>query len=515
MPITNPFYSCKNPDVGNFFEVDQLQHTGLNEVKQKRLFASTEVVRLFQALDDFIPSSRRGLAIGGSPGLGKSCTTWAWACKKGLLDGSQVLWVHVAKYFLASCVLFSGKSCTTCSLGHEALVQMLNQSSANIIVFDGYGFKMGDRISEVLTTLMVQVMRCNSKVIFVSSLGGNLKASELGLGRNDLTRFEMSPWTLEDYIAACADVDFFKSVRKFFAIESTADTISADLLQEKYFYAGVSVRWMFEMDIDAIKAEIEMHFSEVRNPEALVDLSAASSTLDSSNHLLMRTRRSDGVFISFFVSKYAMQHSIQKFHKKGIAWAYHLSAENRNRSHFGWVLELDFVTKLRAAAEDSMQLTVQDLSNAVVPWKVSGVENFDGSAQTLKRWELDHWMIPKSSRQPGFDAACLTQVGMIHILRVVQVTCGSKHNLRMDTFASLIQKLVSTGLIITGLEVIFLLPKFADRDRIAPPILELSGPGQCKQLKVGASDENWDQGQEEKHVLFHGLEAPVHFFTAL
>jgi hypothetical protein len=511
-PVIVPLHLSRNPNAGDFFNVNQLQHTGLTLANEKRLFASAEVGRLFQVLDDFIPSTERVLAIGGSPCLGKSCTTWAWACKAGLQDGKHVLWIHVAKLTKASCVSLTDNSCTTCSLRSEALIDLMTTSKADIIVFDGYTFKLGDRFAEVVTALIEQVLSSSRKVIFVSSLGGN----DLSLGGNDLARFEMCPWTLEEYLKACLDSDFCKSVSRFFAIKGTADKISEDLLHEKYFYAGASARWMFETVIKNIKLEIEMHFSEVKNPDALLDLTEAPSTVDSCNHLLMRTRRQDGVFISFFVSKYAMQHAIQKFRTKGIAWAYHLSATNRNRSHFGWVLEFDFVNKLFAAADSSKQLTVNDQSNALVAWQVSKAENFDGSAQTLKPWELDHWMIPNSSRQAGFDAACLFQVNSITILRVVQVTCGARHSLQMGAFASLIQKLVGNpSVIITGLEIIFLLPKFASGEGISPPHLELSGPGQCTQLKVGASDQNWRHGHEDEQVLFHGLEVPVHFFSGL
>ncbi len=83
----------------------------------------------------------------------------------------------------------------------------------------------------------------------------------------------------------------------------------------------------------------------------------------------------------------------------------------------------------------------------------------------------------------------------------------------MDAFADLIGKLVKTGLFISGLEVIFLLPKYMDKEKIAPPVLELSGAGRCLQFKVGGSEANWVFGQEDKQVLFYGLQVPVNFFT--
>ena len=123
-------------------------------------------------------------------------------------------------------------------------------------------------------------------------------------------------------------------------------------------------------------------------------------------------------------------------------------------------------------------------------------------------------MIPQSSRQAGFDAACLVQISGKNILRVVQVTCGATHSLRMDAFSCLIQKLVhNPGVIITGLEVIFLLPKFTDRREIEPPSLSLLGAGQCMYLEVGALGHKWAQGHEDSEVLFYGMDVPVKFFS--
>ena len=383
--IANPQHLDSNPVVGGFFEVDQLDHTHLTCENKKRLFASSEVVRLLEALDQFMGIARPGLTIEGSPGLGKSCTTWAWACTKGLNAGRSVLWVHVAKYMDAACISFSDNACSTCTLEATALREMLMHTTADIVVFDGYGLNMGSQFESCVTASTNRDLNPRKKTIFVSSLAGILKSSQFGWGPRDLQRFEISPWTLEDYRVACSDSAFFISVRPILDPESTADTISEDLLIEKYFYAGASARWMFEMNIVEVKEEINRFLSTVRNVGALVELQASTASAESCNHLLMRTRADDGELTSFLVSKYAMQQAMRKFRKKGFGWAYQLAEDNENRSHFGWVLEFDFVSQLFAAAKTSDQkLVVNDQKNAHVSWKVLGAEKFDGCAATLK-----------------------------------------------------------------------------------------------------------------------------------
>jgi hypothetical protein len=44
--------------------------------------------------------------------------------------------------------------------------------------------------------------------------------------------------------------------------------------------------------------------------------------------------------------------------------------------------------------------------------------------------------------------------------------------------------------VITGLEVVFLLPTFLDSTSLENPALNVAGPGQSSQFTVGISDEN-------------------------
>jgi hypothetical protein len=84
-----------------------------------------------------------------------------------------------------------------------------------------------------------------------------------------------------------------------------------------------------------------------------------------------------------------------------------LSEQNRNCSHFGWVLEFDLVATLFSASECSKELKVLSQSDNIVLWKVDNAEKNDGHSQSLGLWQSNQWKIPKSSRQAGFDAACL------------------------------------------------------------------------------------------------------------
>jgi hypothetical protein len=79
-------------------------------------------------------------------------------------------------------------------------------------------------------------------------------------------------------------------------------------------------------------------------------------------------------------------------------------------------------------------------SDNIVLWKVDNAEEYDGHSQSLGLWQSNQWKIPRSSRQAGFDAACLFEDHGKNIFRVVQVTCGARHDLRMDVLKDLAQK---------------------------------------------------------------------------
>ena len=125
--------------MGDFFLVSRLSHAGLNRQDEKRLFAADGAVQLFRTLEIFVEDARKLLLVEGSPGLGKSCSAWAWACAKGLQDSRHVVWVHITERSSVSCVLFHDRKCKVCDMTPEGLPDLLRTSRADVIVFDGYG----------------------------------------------------------------------------------------------------------------------------------------------------------------------------------------------------------------------------------------------------------------------------------------------------------------------------------------------------------------------------------------
>ncbi len=77
-------------------------------------------MELWAELDSFSTNdSQLAFSIHGSPGVGKSSETWAWA-SNAWKEKKNVLWVHVDKLSPAVCV------------------QCMKDSEADIVILDGY-----------------------------------------------------------------------------------------------------------------------------------------------------------------------------------------------------------------------------------------------------------------------------------------------------------------------------------------------------------------------------------------
>jgi hypothetical protein len=135
---SNPVSLIENPTLHQYFRVNKLYENGLREKigKVSDMLARQQVVKQFQDLDEFIADETSTCLVRGSPDMGKSCNTWAWACKKGINDGKPVLWIRLRKVGKYSCVSMREKTCSECDLESDLIHSVLENSDAEIIMVD-------------------------------------------------------------------------------------------------------------------------------------------------------------------------------------------------------------------------------------------------------------------------------------------------------------------------------------------------------------------------------------------
>lgn len=223
------------------------------------------------------------------------------------------------------------------------------------------------------------------------------------------------------------------------------------LLNNKYYYAGGSARWMFQFSYLEWKNDVTKHLQNDRNYME----GPGNKHARAVNHLRgMEMVNDEPVY--FFISKYVGVQLAQKAAKAGsqhqfIADGYDVANRLVNPSLRGWIFEFDVDYQLRRAADAAQQgkksLQVW-VDNAPETWEVKEYFSFSShqllankvAALTDKRhlWAKPAW------RQAGYDFLHFSCVGETDIhLRVLNATYASRHNLFLDEINALLTKLIN------------------------------------------------------------------------
>ena len=499
---TNPVYLIENPKLNQVFHIGKLYESGLrcDGGQEQTLFARQQVVTLFQNLDNFMAADKKtACLVQSSPGMGKSCSSWAWACKKGMNEGKHVLWIRLRKIGNYPCVSMFEKTCSACSLEPDLINRVLEDSDADVILVDGLQADLLSNKSNPLEKIFSETKR-HRKIIFISSMASGLKAENFGQSQLVFQFLELLPWQFNEFRDACKCSEFFKTVREKFDCES--DDFKDEILDAKFLLAGASARWMFEYPVQEIEEEIQNLVDSIPDPRSFLDF-----------HLVMQTVRDDGTRAEFFVSKRAMFAVMDKFQGLDIRWAYELASKHQNRSDLGWVIEFDFIEKLFQAARDTNSVTLKKVDNEPVELKVSMAEYFETDTPL---WSSGKWIVPRSSSEAGFDAVGLCEIEGEKVLSFIHVTCSYKHDLRLDALYLFAQRIIAVNQVqdsafcLYGINIIFVLPKFTDQQTLEIPELNTpAGDGHLLHFRVGNSSKTWSKGTEKDNILFYGFEIPI------
>jgi hypothetical protein len=272
--VTKPCHAVDMPAVNKWFQVDFLRSAGLGENQNaKMLFARQESVHLWTALDGM----ERGLIVRGSPGIGKSSEVWAWACHSAFKKNKSVLWIHVEMEIESICVILESHGCYWCKCRKaksDVLEDLISKANVDILILDGYksSFSTKDLVPAMFPLNELE----NRKGIIVSSMAGGLVPQNFGVLRKSIRVFEVGPWTLDFFLQSCSSNDFFQTVRFTFVenpVSSPAvlgDSQVQALIEEKFYYAGGSARWMFEYTVSEIKDHVQSLLDHVDNFKDLV-----------------------------------------------------------------------------------------------------------------------------------------------------------------------------------------------------------------------------------------------------
>ncbi len=304
----------------------------------------------------------------------------------------------------------------------------------------------------------------NRRLIVVSSMGGFDKSLNAFCDNSD--RHGVGSWSLDEYLMAIKNTDFWKSVKHAFQNSDIRLLKPETLVESKYYHAGTSARFMFGSSIEEIEDTISTVIGAM-SPRTKDCTSASSVWSKSFTHTLISFTYERGCVVkkTGFVSHYAARAFGVVSKAETIRALSKQCNFEANPKAEGWVFEAFFL----ASAAERPDIIVRTASRDPIVWNCPKPETCRVVVfrpKTLQHMvPLDTWLQPDSPQQPGFDAVMLLSNGLI---RFIQTTVAREHDLKMWAFADLVTKLQQLGHEVTDAEVFFVIPDdaFANDFRI-------------------------------------------------
>ncbi len=313
-------------------DVVTIHRNETNGTRVVPVFFRTHFVHKNVAVDEFWNSpSRWKLYVTGAPGCGKTCFFWTWA-ERLRQNKKKILFI-----------LFRGmKKCEIWVLeGNERkrlkspILKIYNLCRTTERLLDGTAFSEafdvcicdGVRTNEERCREMLSLLDSMSgdkqnakigKLILVTSLQFDIKlGDEMSAIDDFVANISFESWTWADYESAAKS--------RLVEMEPTRSQLLHDwnesrnssgmshkqkileVMMQKYYYAGGSARFMFEMNMEQLLKAFDALFARVLDWTAFTKTAMSFKTLVSVNSLMQYFSRPErGQLICTPVSKYVL-----------------------------------------------------------------------------------------------------------------------------------------------------------------------------------------------------------------
>ena len=171
-------------------------------------------------------------------------------------------------------MILDANGCYSCQGGNTemgVLEGMTRKINVDVLILDGYDSDIPtkDLVSAVFQVPRVQETR---KGVIVQSVAAGLILESFAELRRAVRIFEVGPWTLDSYVQSCLNNDFFKSVQPNLEESPLSEEIVSQvqvksLIEENFYYAGGSARWMFDYTVWEIQDRVQrmlLHFDNLK-----------------------------------------------------------------------------------------------------------------------------------------------------------------------------------------------------------------------------------------------------------
>jgi hypothetical protein len=275
------------------------------------------------------------------------------------------------------------------------------------------------------------------------------------IGCNRLTPYRLLFWTMDDYRALCqSDIVFATVVVQLGGNANRTYTIDEKvrLLNYKYFYGGYSLRYMFEMNVDDVTVDLSFAMGSISHKPAFCRFEVETAADRAVNKLLVTAGGAGGGIR--LVSEYVLRKFQREFDRTDIIL---LHANSNIRWHAvmdGWACEADILWSVRHNQLGSRFFDVNFLVDGPAigvmnETYVAGGQVFDFCRNsvtklvTLTDITVNDWFIPEVYNPGGFDAVQVIagRNQSPFVLRFIQVTRQSNHELKVDYMRIFLQKM--------------------------------------------------------------------------
>jgi hypothetical protein len=271
----------------------------------------------------------------------------------------------------------------------------------------------------------------------------------------------------------------------FAGCDDPNDVLAA--LTWKHHYAGGSARRMLAFTQPRVVADVATHVAALGSAMFLLNGDMGPTSLNMKTHLLA----SYALVTYTIVSRYVADLLVKR---AGSGFVQHMALvaeEQKNPALRGWAFELGFFVEIEQAARQhrNVQVKLCGSGNNLESWPATPVSNFDPKEFKVPDI-LGAWARPIAWNQGGYDAVLLTSVGDGKVtVRVVQVTAGITHSLKLNYVESLLQRVVKEGFEVKSVDVVFVV-----RRAITFQVGPISGTGDTLRAL------GWRSGDELRNV---------------
>lgn len=392
-----------------------------------------------KALWKFLESEEDYLNVEGPPATGKSALVWAWACWKAL-NGSKILWLHLARGFAGHAVEFDGKELrhgTFLAADARRIISYHKHEGVKIVIVTKDTLEIRKAATVWVGHFRI-VCICSAAILIPSEQDG-------------FRKFRMTSWTIKEYHEACNNPTFYESIKENL-IRNNVQLTKEEHINNKFFLAGHCARWFFGMTFKDATEEIDAFIESVSNIKDLIEQIVGPKSNQSVNHLcssFLNKNRYDDVLVSEYVVRRLM--SICSI--KVIKALFNCKAVRNNPSFSGWLVELEFLVSLRVQCDKEGGFIFVKFDSVDEQWPATRyIDEFDPTM--ISEAPTNTWLIPKKWNQAAFD---FVQVDK-DLLRVVQVTTGSSHSYKLKHVCDLLKNLRKAKCSIAKLDVVVVVP---------------------------------------------------------